>query len=109
MAKGRWSGKRVVLGVCGGIAAYKAVEICRRLIDGGATVVPVLTRGRDSVRRAADLQRPCVGARTGSLFEGSGGWGSSVPHIDLAETRRRRRRRASDGALRRQLRGRDLV
>ncbi len=25
------AGKRVVLGVCGGIAAYKAVEVCRRL------------------------------------------------------------------------------
>jgi phosphopantothenoylcysteine decarboxylase/phosphopantothenate--cysteine ligase len=31
------------LGVCGGIAAYKAVEVCRRLVDAGAVVVPVLT------------------------------------------------------------------
>ncbi|HEX6236981.1 MAG TPA: bifunctional phosphopantothenoylcysteine decarboxylase/phosphopantothenate--cysteine ligase CoaBC [Acidimicrobiales bacterium] len=38
-------GRRVVLGVSGGIAAYKAVEVCRRLIDRGAHVVPVLTRG----------------------------------------------------------------
>jgi len=36
-------GRRVVLGVSGGIAAYKAVEICRRLVDAGAHVVPVLT------------------------------------------------------------------
>lgn len=36
--------KRVVLGVCGGIAAYKAVEVCRRLGDAGAVVSPVLTR-----------------------------------------------------------------
>ena len=35
----------VVLGVTGGIAAYKAVEVCRRLVDGGAHVVPVLTAG----------------------------------------------------------------
>jgi phosphopantothenoylcysteine decarboxylase / phosphopantothenate---cysteine ligase len=34
---------RIVLGVCGGIAAYKAVEVCRRLVDAGAHVVPVLT------------------------------------------------------------------
>ncbi len=34
---------RVVLGVCGGIAAYKAVDVCRRLVDGGAHVIPVLT------------------------------------------------------------------
>ncbi len=37
------SGKRVVLGVSGGIAAYKAVEVCRRLVDAGAHVSPVLT------------------------------------------------------------------
>jgi phosphopantothenoylcysteine decarboxylase/phosphopantothenate--cysteine ligase len=37
------AGKTVVLGVTGGIAAYKAVEVCRRLVDAGAHVVPVLT------------------------------------------------------------------
>jgi phosphopantothenoylcysteine decarboxylase/phosphopantothenate--cysteine ligase len=37
------SGARVVLGVSGGIAAYKAVDVCRRLVDLGAHVVPVLT------------------------------------------------------------------
>ncbi len=36
-------GRRIVLGVTGGIAAYKAVEICRRLVDAGAHVSPVLT------------------------------------------------------------------
>ena len=39
------SGPRVVLGVTGGIAAYKAIEVCRRLVDGGAHVQPLLTRG----------------------------------------------------------------
>jgi len=34
---------RVVLGVCGGIAAYKAVEVCRQLVDAGVHVTPVLT------------------------------------------------------------------
>ena len=38
-------GKRIVLGVSGGIAAYKAVEVCRRLVDAGAHVIPVLTEG----------------------------------------------------------------
>ncbi len=42
---GSLAGKRIVLGVCGGIAAYKAVEVCRRLVDAGAHVVPVLTSG----------------------------------------------------------------
>ena len=39
------AGKRIVLGVSGGIAAYKAIEVCRRLVDGGAHVIPVLTKG----------------------------------------------------------------
>ena len=39
------AGRRVVLGVTGGITAYKAVEVCRRLVDDGAFVSPVLTDG----------------------------------------------------------------
>ena len=38
-----WSGKRVVLGVCGGIAAYKAVQVARDLTLLGATVDVVLS------------------------------------------------------------------
>ena len=38
-------GRRIVLGVSGGIAAYKAIDVCRRLVDRGAYVIPVLTRG----------------------------------------------------------------
>jgi phosphopantothenoylcysteine decarboxylase/phosphopantothenate--cysteine ligase len=52
------AGRRIVLGVTGGIAAYKAVEICRRLVDAGAHVVPVMTR---------DAQR-FVGATTFSAL-----------------------------------------
>jgi phosphopantothenoylcysteine decarboxylase/phosphopantothenate--cysteine ligase len=37
------AGRFVVLGVSGGIAAYKAVEVCRALVDAGAHVAPVLT------------------------------------------------------------------
>ena len=39
------AGRRIVLGVTGGIAAYKAVELCRRLVDAGAHVSPVMTEG----------------------------------------------------------------
>ncbi|MGZ6993472.1 MAG: flavoprotein, partial [Ilumatobacteraceae bacterium] len=39
------AGKRIVLGVSGGIAAYKAVDVCRRLVDAGAHVIPVMTAG----------------------------------------------------------------
>jgi phosphopantothenoylcysteine decarboxylase/phosphopantothenate--cysteine ligase len=37
------AGKRIVLGVTGGIAAYKAIEVSRRLVDAGAHVVPIMT------------------------------------------------------------------
>lgn len=37
------AGRRVVLGVCASIAAYKAAELCRRLTDAGAHVAPVMT------------------------------------------------------------------
>tara|TARA_B100000686_G_scaffold71986_1_gene77708 strand:+ start:172 stop:1413 length:1242 start_codon:yes stop_codon:yes gene_type:complete len=42
---GPLSGCRIVLGVTGGIAAYKSIEVCRRLVDCGAYVAPVLTQG----------------------------------------------------------------
>ncbi|NRB33426.1 MAG: bifunctional phosphopantothenoylcysteine decarboxylase/phosphopantothenate--cysteine ligase CoaBC [Rhodobacteraceae bacterium] len=38
------TGKRILLIIGGGIAAYKALETIRRLQDAGAVVVPVLTR-----------------------------------------------------------------
>ena len=38
------SAPRIVLGVCGGIAAYKSVELLRLFRDGGYHVAPVLTR-----------------------------------------------------------------
>ena len=37
------SGKRITLGVTGGIAAYKAAELVRQLVKLGATVRVVMT------------------------------------------------------------------
>ncbi len=42
-SKHRQDQPRIVLGVAGGIAAYKAVEVLRRLRDAGCFVSPVLT------------------------------------------------------------------
>jgi phosphopantothenoylcysteine decarboxylase/phosphopantothenate--cysteine ligase len=42
-ARAALAGRFVVLGVTGGIAAYKAVDVCRQLVDAGAHVAPVLT------------------------------------------------------------------
>src|SRR5215467_7414042 len=38
---------RVLLGVTGGIAAYKACELCRLLVKEGHDVVPLLTPGAE--------------------------------------------------------------
>src|SRR2546421_10856603 len=54
-------GRRVVLGVTGGIAAYKAVDVCRRLVDAGAPVVPVLTD--DAPRFIGALTVPALASR----------------------------------------------
>src|SRR5262247_571441 len=44
---------KVLLGVTGGIAAYKACELTRLLVKAGHDVVPLVTRGADRfVRRA---------------------------------------------------------
>lgn len=41
----RLANKRIVLGICGGIAAYKAAELARLLKKAGADVHVVMTRG----------------------------------------------------------------
>lgn len=38
------AGKTIVLGVCGGIAAYKAIEVVSRLVKARATVHVIMTR-----------------------------------------------------------------
>lgn len=42
---GMIAGRRILLILGGGIAAYKVLDLIRRLRDAGASVVPVLTRG----------------------------------------------------------------
>lgn len=37
------AGKHLILGITGGVAAYKAAELCRRLQDAGATVQVAMT------------------------------------------------------------------
>jgi phosphopantothenoylcysteine decarboxylase/phosphopantothenate--cysteine ligase len=75
-------GRRIVLGVSGGIAAYKAVEVCRRLVDAGAHVSPVLTE--DALRFVGALTFSALAsepART-SLFGGP----DPIPHTHLGQS-----------------------
>jgi len=41
--RGVWAGRTVALCVTGSIAAYKAAEVARLLVKGGARVIPVMT------------------------------------------------------------------
>ena len=38
---------RILLGVSGGIAAYKACEVCRLLVRAGHDVIPLVTPGAE--------------------------------------------------------------
>jgi phosphopantothenoylcysteine decarboxylase / phosphopantothenate---cysteine ligase len=76
------AGKRVVLGVTGGIAAYKAVEICRRLIDAGAHVVPVMTKGAEHFLGVTTLSALASEAVQTSLWDET----SPIPHTKLGQS-----------------------
>ena len=74
---------RVVLGVCGGIAAYKAVEVCRRLVDAGVHVAPGPHRRRAAFRRArSPSRRSPPSPRRTSLFGGP----EPIPHTRLGQS-----------------------
>ncbi|WP_419919319.1 bifunctional phosphopantothenoylcysteine decarboxylase/phosphopantothenate--cysteine ligase CoaBC [Candidatus Poriferisocius sp.] len=76
------AGKRIVLGVSGGIAAYKAVEVCRRLMDGGAHVLPVLTRGATRFVGRATFDALASEPVRMSLFDED----DPIPHTTLGQT-----------------------
>jgi phosphopantothenoylcysteine decarboxylase / phosphopantothenate---cysteine ligase len=82
-------GSRIVLGVSGGIAAYKAVEICRRLVDAGAFVSPVLTAGALEFIGALTFSALASEPARTSLFasrDGVAGTGPEpIPHTHLGQ------------------------
>lgn len=75
-------GRRVVLGVTGGIAAYKAVEVCRRLTGAGAHVDPVLTRGALRMVGAATFSALASAPAKTSLWDDRD---SPIPHTALGQ------------------------
>ena len=73
----------VVLGVTGGIAAYKAAEVLRRLVERGAEVQVVMTRG------AREFVAPLTFAVLSGREVHTEVWGSgnepTVSHVSLAD------------------------
>lgn len=77
------AGRRIVLGVCGGIAAYKAVQVCRSLTGLGAHVSVVMT---DSAARfVGETTFSALGSEPvrRSLFSDSG---DPIPHTQLGQS-----------------------
>ena len=50
------AGKHIVLGLSGGIAAYKSAELCRALVKAGVTVQVVMTSAAEQFMTAVTLQ-----------------------------------------------------
>ena len=75
-------GKRIVLGVTGGIAAYKSIEVCRRLVDAGAHVIPVLTDA------ALNMVGPTTFVALASERPKTSLWTDAdpIPHTTLGQT-----------------------
>ena len=74
-------GRTVVLGVTGGIAAYKAIEICRRLMDAGAHVSPVLTESALRMVTTTTFSALASEPAQTSLFDAN----EPIPHTRLGQ------------------------
>ncbi|MCW2955335.1 MAG: phosphopantothenoylcysteine decarboxylase/phosphopantothenate--cysteine ligase [Thermoleophilia bacterium] len=74
-------GRRIVLGVTGGVAAYKAAELCRELVRRGAWVTPVMTVTAERFLGAATLSALASEPTRTSLWEAL----EASPHTDLGQ------------------------
>ena len=76
------NGRRIVLGVAGGIAAYKAVDVCRRLVDAGAHVSVILTADAHHFVGPVTFSALSSEKVHTSLWDDD----SSIPHTRLGQT-----------------------
>jgi phosphopantothenoylcysteine decarboxylase/phosphopantothenate--cysteine ligase len=76
------SGKRILLGVTGSIAAYKAVDVLRRLKEAGADVRVVMTK--NATRFISPLTFEALSGRPVLCDEFQDWEKSSIGHIDVS-------------------------
>lgn len=76
------AGRRILLCVCGGIAAYKSVELVRRLREAGAEVQVAMTENAQRFIGAASLQAVSGVPVRGSLWDEAAE--AAMGHIELA-------------------------
>ncbi len=76
------AGKHIVLGLSGGIACYKAAELCRALIKQGSTVQVVMTEAAEQFITPVTMQalsnRPVYGSQWDPREP------NNMPHINLS-------------------------
>lgn len=78
------AGKRIVLGVTGGIAAYKAADFTSKLVQLGADVHVLMSKGALEFVRPMTFQALTRNPVFTSVFDG---WqGTSAGHVTLAAT-----------------------
>ena len=76
-----WTGRRVVLGVSGGIACYKSCTLARRLTEAGAQVDVILTQGAAEFVRPLTFEALTGRPVLGSLWEPGG----ALSHVRLGQ------------------------
>jgi len=74
--------KRVLLGVTGGIAAYKAADLCSKLIQAGAQVDVILTEA--AARFVAGLTFSALSGRPARVSMWDAVAGEPIPHVRMA-------------------------
>ena len=74
--------KRIILGVTGGIGAYKTPQLVRDLLARGAEITPVMTRGANHFVGAASLQAVSGRRVRGDLWDAEAE--AAMGHIELA-------------------------
>lgn len=79
---GQLSGQRILLGVSGGIAAYKAADLVRRLREAGAEVRVVMTEGAKQFVTPLTFQALSGHPVRDSLWDASAE--AAMGHIELA-------------------------
>jgi phosphopantothenoylcysteine decarboxylase/phosphopantothenate--cysteine ligase len=75
-------GKHIVLGLTGGIACYKAAELCRALIKEGATVQVVMTEAAAQFITPVTMQ--ALSGRTVYDSQWDAREANNMPHINLS-------------------------
>jgi phosphopantothenoylcysteine decarboxylase / phosphopantothenate---cysteine ligase len=76
------TGKHILLGLTGGIACYKAAELCRALIKAGATVQVVMTEGAEQFITAVTMQ--ALSGREVYTSQWDAREPNNMPHINLS-------------------------